>query len=155
MAHCTTEDGIKLFFEETGQGTPIIFVHEFAGDYRSWEPQVRYFSRNYRCLSFNARGYPPSEVPKSHEKYNQDFARKDIKSILDHLEIEMAHIIGLSMGGFAALHFGINYPERVIAQVIAGCGYGASKETETQFKIEATQTADEIESQSMAIFGKK
>ena len=155
MAQCTTEDGIKLFFEETGQGTPIIFVHEFAGDYRSWEPQVRYFSRNYRCLSFNARGYPPSEVPKSHGKYNQDYARKDIKSILDHLEIEMAHIIGLSMGGFAALHFGIHYPERVIAQVIAGCGYGASKETKTQFKIEATQTADEIESQSMAIFGKK
>ncbi len=75
MAHLTTDDGVKLYYEETGTGTPIIFVHEFAGDHRSWEPQVRHFSRAYRCITYNARGYPPSDVPMDGERYSQDRAR--------------------------------------------------------------------------------
>ena len=63
MALVIANDGVNLFYEETGQGTPVIFVHEFAGDFRSWEPQVRHFSRRYRCITFNARGFPPSDVP--------------------------------------------------------------------------------------------
>jgi pimeloyl-ACP methyl ester carboxylesterase len=63
MASLQTDDGIKLYYEETGAGLPIVFVHEFAGDHRSWEPQVRHFSRRYRCITYNARGYPPSDVP--------------------------------------------------------------------------------------------
>src|SRR5271163_2427648 len=55
--------GVKLYFEETGTGHPIIFVHEFGADYRQWETQVRWYSREYRCVTFNARGYPPSDVP--------------------------------------------------------------------------------------------
>jgi pimeloyl-ACP methyl ester carboxylesterase len=55
--------GVKLFYEETGQGTPLIFVHEFAGDYQSWHLQVRFFARRYRTIAYNARGYPPSDVP--------------------------------------------------------------------------------------------
>ena len=98
MAHCTTNDGVKLYFEEAGEGTSIIFVHEFAGDFRSWEPQVRHFSRKYRCIVFNARGYPPSDVPQDPEMYDQDLAREDIRTVLDSLNIEMAHVIGLAMG---------------------------------------------------------
>ena len=56
-------EGVKLYVEETGTGYPIIFVHEFAGDYRSWRPQVQFFSRRYRTIAYNARGYPPSDVP--------------------------------------------------------------------------------------------
>ena len=55
--------GAKLYFEESGHGYPIIFIHEFASDIRGWEAQVRYFSRSYRCIAYNARGYPPSDVP--------------------------------------------------------------------------------------------
>jgi len=154
MAHCIANDGVKLYFEETGAGTPIIFVHEFAGDYRSWEPQVRYFSRNYKCITFNARGYPPSEVPDDPEMYSQDLACDDIKSILDHLKIEMAHVVGLSMGGFAALHFGIHYPDKVFSQVIAGCGYGASEDSKIQFKQETTEAAERMELETMSNFGK-
>ena len=106
MPHLTTDDGIKLYYEETGKGIPIVFVHEFAGDYRSYEQQVRHFSKYYRCVTFNARGYPPSDVPKDGERYSQDRARDDIRSVLDGLKIDKAHIVGLSMGGFAALHFG-------------------------------------------------
>ncbi len=106
MAKATTDDGVGLYYEETGAGAPIVFVHEFAGDLRSFEPQVRYFSRRYRCIAYNARGYPPSDVPESFERYSQERARDDIRCVLDGLKIEKAHIVGVSMGAFAVLHFG-------------------------------------------------
>ena len=65
-----------------------MFVHEFGGDLRSWEPQVRYFSRRYRCIAFNARGYPPSDVPEDFERYSQARARDDIRCVLDALGIQ-------------------------------------------------------------------
>ncbi len=119
--------GAKLYYEVTGKGTPIIFVHEFAGDHRSWEPQVRYFSRRYRCISYGARGYPPSEVPSDPKLYSQDIATDDIAAVLKHLKIAKAHIVGLSMGGFAALHFAMRYPRMTLSSTVAGCGYGAPK----------------------------
>ena len=125
MSFIKTDDNVELFYESTGEGEPIIFVHEFAGDYRSWEPQVNYFSRYNRCITYNARGYYPSDVPKEEISYSQERAWKDIICIMDQLDIEKAHIVGLSMGGFATLHFGINVPERAKSLVIAGCGYGA------------------------------
>src|SRR5579859_6520020 len=80
-------DGVKLHVEEVGSGTPIVFVHEFAGDHRSWEPQLRHFARRYRCFAFNARGYPPSDVPSDGAQYSQDHARDDIRAVLDGLAI--------------------------------------------------------------------
>src|SRR6266498_1864632 len=128
MPNLTTDDGIKLYYEETGTGLPIVFVHEFAGDVRSVEPQVRYFARRYRCITFNARGYPPSDVPKDAALYSQDRARDDIRSVLDGLKLESAHVVGLSMGAFATLHFGFTYPTRARSLVIAACGYGAERD---------------------------
>ena len=129
-----TDDGVKLYYEETGAGTPIVFVHEFAGDYRTWEPQVRHFSRRYRCIAYNARGYPPSDVPPDFERYSQQRARDDILSMLDGLGIERAHVVGNSMGGFAALHFGMEYSKRALSLVVAGCGYGAHPDQYKQFQ---------------------
>ena len=106
MAYVTAGEGVKLYYEETGQGFPIVFVHEFAGDHRSYEPQVRYFARRYRCITYNARGYPPSDVPNDEPAYSQERARDDIRSVLDGLGIDLAHIVGISMGGFGALHLG-------------------------------------------------
>ena len=120
MTHITTDDGVQLYVEETGEGMPIIFVHEFAGDHRSWEPQVRYFSRRYRCITFNARGYPPSAVPSDVARYSQDRARKDVLAVMDALGVEAAHVVGLSMGGFATLHFGLHYPDRAWSLGVAG-----------------------------------
>jgi pimeloyl-ACP methyl ester carboxylesterase len=136
-------DGVKLHVEEVGSGTPIVFVHEFAGDCHSWEPQLRHFARRYRCIAFNARGYPPSEVPSDGEKYSQDHARDDIRAVLDGLSIAKAHIVGLSMGGFATLHFGLQYPERALSLVVAGCGYRA------QFEEEVERTAATIATEGM------
>lgn len=150
MPHLTTDDGIKLYYEEVGTGIPIVFVHEFAGDYRSYEPQMRYFSRRYRCVAYNARGFPPSDVPADGEKYSQERARDDIRSVLDALKIEKAHIVGLSMGGFAALHFGFTYPDRARSLVVGGCGYGASPDKRQQFVEETEASAKSFETLSMA-----
>ena len=117
--------GVKLFYEETGQGAPLVFVHEFAGDYQSWHLQVRFFSRRYRTIAYNARGYPPSDVPDEREAYSQERAADDILGVLDHLKIPKAHVCGLSMGGYAVLHFGLRHPERALSLTVAGAGYGS------------------------------
>jgi pimeloyl-ACP methyl ester carboxylesterase len=150
MPHLATDDGIKLYYEEVGSGIPIVWVHEFAGDYRSYEPQLRYFGRRYRCIAYNARGYPPSDVPDTVERYSQDRARDDIRCVLDALKIEKAHIVGLSMGGFATVHFGFTYPERARSLVVAGCGYGAEPAKRQQFLEETAATARRIEELGMA-----
>src|ERR1700739_2769175 len=111
MPYVTTDDGVRLYYEETGSGTPLIFVHEFAGDLRSFEPQLRHFGKRYRAVAFNARGFPPSDVPESPSSYSQARAADDILAVLDHIGEKRAHIVGLSMGGFATLHFGLRYPE--------------------------------------------
>jgi pimeloyl-ACP methyl ester carboxylesterase len=142
MPTLTTDDDVELYFEDTGSGTPIVFVHEFAGDYRSWEPQVRHFSRRYRCVTYNARGYPPSAVPEDPQQYSQVRARDDIRCVLDALSIERAHVVGLSMGGFATLHFGMAYGPRVLSLVVAGCGYGAHPEQRAHFQADSRAMAD-------------
>ena len=155
MSFIKTDDNVELFYESTGEGEPIIFVHEFAGDYRSWEPQVNYFSRYNRCITYNARGYYPSDVPKEEISYSQERAWKDIICIMDQLDIEKAHIVGLSMGGFATLHFGINEPERAKSLVIAGCGYGAipidkaTYDKKANFSSVALETATNIMQKGM------
>src|SRR2546430_1623198 len=99
-------DGVNIYYEESGQGLPLVFVHEFAGDHRSWHLQMRFFSRRYRAIAFNARGYPPSDVPDDVKSYSQERAAEDIRGVLDGLKIPKAHVCGLSMGGYATLHLG-------------------------------------------------
>src|SRR5260370_19010922 len=120
MPHLTTDDTVKLYYEDGGSVIAVVFVHEFGGDYRSWESQVRYFARCYRCITYNARGYPPSDVPADDERYSQDRARDDIRAVLDALKIDKAHIVGLSIVAFTALHFGFTYPPRVRSLVVSG-----------------------------------
>jgi pimeloyl-ACP methyl ester carboxylesterase len=152
MAALTTDDGVKLHYEEAGSGTPVVFVHEFAGDARSWEPQLRHFSRRYRCIAYNARGYPPSEVPESFESYSQARARDDIRAVMDALKIPKAHAVGLSMGAFATLHFGMQYPERALSITVAGGGYGAHPAQYAQFQADARVNAQAIRDKGMAHF---
>lgn len=128
-----TSNGVRLYYEEAGRGTPIVFVHEFAGDLRSWEPQLRHFSQRYRCIAFNARGYPPSEVPKSVAQYSQAIATDDIANVMRHLKIRKAHVIGCSMGGYAVLRFGLTYPRMAVSLTVIGAGYGSDPDKRAQF----------------------
>lgn len=148
----TTDDGVKLYRETTGSGEDIVFVHEFAGDYRSWEPQVRHFARMYRCTTYNARGWPPSDVPPDVSSYSQQRAVADIIAVMDAQKIERAHIVGLSMGGFATLHFGLNHPDRALSLTVAGCGYGAEPEKREQFRAEADVSAGVLLNEGMKAF---
>src|SRR5215831_6664057 len=152
MPHLSTDDGVSLYYEETGRGAPIVFVHEFAGDLRSWEPQVRYFSRRYRCIAFNARGFPPSDVPQDVASYSQARACHDIRSLLDGLKIAKAHIVGLSMGGLATLHFGLTYPGRALSLLVGGAGYGSEPGEREKFRAEAVVIATKLEQEGMASF---
>jgi pimeloyl-ACP methyl ester carboxylesterase len=152
MPHLTTDDNVELYYEEVGSGTPIVFVHEFAGDYRSLEPQMRYFSRRYRCIAYNARGYPPSAVPAPGAGYSQARAAADIRCVLDQLKIDKAHVVGLSMGGLAVLHFGLTYPARARSLLVGGAGYGSEAGERDKFRAEATTIAARLERDGMAKF---
>ena len=126
MPHIGSHDGTRLYYEETGAGTAVVFVHEYAGDWRTWEPQMRHFSRSHRCITYSQRGYPPSDVPADGARYGQDIARDDVIALMDALAVDKAHIVGHSMGASTALHVGIRYPERCLSVTAAGCGYGSS-----------------------------
>jgi pimeloyl-ACP methyl ester carboxylesterase len=141
VTRVTTDDGISLHVEETGAGPPLLFIHEFAGDARSWEPQVNHFSAAYRCVTYNARGYLPSDVPDEPGRYSQARAADDARDVLNALDIPRAHVVGLSMGGFCALHLGIRYPELVSSLVIAACGYGAQPDARDSFRQESAVIA--------------
>ena len=125
MPKIKTTDGISLYYEESGAGVPVVFIHEFAGDYRTWEPQMRCFGRSHRCITYSQRGYPPSDVPDDPARYGQDIARGDVLALMDALGVDKAHIVGHSMGAYTALHVGIRHPQRCISVTAAGCGWGS------------------------------
>ncbi len=154
MPTIRTDDGVDLHYEEAGSGTPMLFVHEFAGDARSWEPQLRFFARRYRCVAFNARGYPPSAVPSDPKAYSQDRATDDIATVIRALDLAPAHVVGLSMGAFATLHLGLRHPALARSLVAAGVGYGAQPGKREQFRAETDAAIARIRAETMAKFGK-
>jgi pimeloyl-ACP methyl ester carboxylesterase len=155
MTIATTDDGVSLHCEVTGSGTPIVFIHEFAATSKSWEAQVRYFSRWNRCITFNARGYPPSEVPPKATSYSQQRAVQDVIAVLDHAGVDKAHVVGHSMGGFAALHLGLDHPERALSLCVASAGYGAEPAKQEVFKRETQNTAAMLMEQGIEAFAAK
>jgi len=155
MPTLRTDDGVSLYYEEAGSGTPIVFVHEFAGDHRSWEPQLRHFARTHRCIAYNARGYPPSAVPDGPERYEQARQRDDIRAVLDALEIRQAHIVGCSMGAFATLHFGLQHGtsaanSRALSLTLVGVGSGAHPAMYRRFQRDCVALAQGIRREGMA-----
>jgi pimeloyl-ACP methyl ester carboxylesterase len=143
-------NGVELYYEEAGQGTPLVFSHEFAGDYRSWEPQMRFFSRFYRCITYCHRGYPPSQVPDGLESYSEEHAVEDLFGIVSTVGHGSAHVVGLSMGGSAALKLGLRHPEVCQSLVIAGAGSGAT--IPDRFPAECEVVASTIEREGMERF---
>ena len=118
-------NGVELYWEETGQGAPLVWLHEYGGDLRSWEPQVRYFSRRYRVVTYNHRGYPPSTVPRAARDYSQDLLVEDLHQLLTHLGLGPVHLGGCSMGANVARDFAIAHEERTRSLILVGAGAGA------------------------------
>jgi len=140
-------NGVEIYYEEHGHGTPILFCHEFAGDYRSWEPQVRFFARRYRTITYCARGYPPSSVPTDDAAYSEEQSIEDVYELLRFLGIAKAHIVGLSMGGNLSLKLGLAHPEVCLSLVVAGAGFGSTDPAE--FRAGALETAALFEQQGI------
>lgn len=138
-------DGARIYWEETGKGTPIVFVHEFGGDHRSWDDQMRHFGRGWRAITMAARGYPLSDAPKGDEHYGQDYFNRDVIAVMDAAGVDKAHIVGLSMGGYAVLMVASRYPGRVLSCVAAGAGSGSNLDTRAAFIAECRKTAAEFE----------
>lgn len=144
MPHVSSHDGVRLYYEEAGRGLPLVFVHEFLGEIRSWEAQIRHFSRRYRCIAYNARGYPPSDVPDGPAAYGFEHQRNGLKSLLDALGVDKAHVVGLSMGAFTTFYFGMKWPERALSLTLAGIGSGSMPPARESFVAESEAAADEL-----------
>jgi pimeloyl-ACP methyl ester carboxylesterase len=119
-------DGVQIAYEEAGAGVPIVFCHEFAGSMDSWKLQVSYFSRRYRSITYNARGYVPSGVPASPDDYSQEHQIETLYQLLRHLGIDQAYLCGLSMGAHCVLNFGLAHPEMCRGIIAAGAGTGSA-----------------------------
>jgi len=150
MPYALTSDNVKLYYEEVGRGTPILFVHEFAGDHRSWEPQLREFGKHYRCITYAARGYKPSDIPADPAAYSYRHVMHDAVAVLDHLKIAQAHLIGLSMGGYTVLQVALNYPRRVRSLVLAGAGSGSERWYTEEFHRRSCNLAAQFEREGSA-----
>ncbi len=103
-------EGAKLYYEMDGEGFPVVLIHGLALDCRMWDAQFADFADDFKAIRYDVRGFGKSSFagePKPH------IAAADLKALLDHLEIEKAHLVGLSMGGNIALSFAQTYPERV------------------------------------------
>jgi pimeloyl-ACP methyl ester carboxylesterase len=148
----TTADGVMLHTEAVGSGDPILFIHEFAGDHRTWEPQIRRFCRSHRCITYAARGYLPSRVPADAGAYSQQHAVDDAVAVLDAHAVSEAHVVGISMGGFCGLHLAMAHPRRVRSLAAAGTGYGAKPAEAQRFGTECDAIADRIDSVGMGEF---
>jgi 3-oxoadipate enol-lactonase len=146
MPYAVTRDDVRLYFEEVGHGTPILFLHEFAADHTNWEPQMRYFSRRHRCIAYSARGYTPSDVPPSPEAYSYEHFYTDALAVLDHLKLEAAHFVGLSMGSYSSLQVALHAPTRVRSMTLAGVGSGSSLENLEAFRAQCRANAEQFES---------
>ena len=130
MPQAKATDGTKLYYESQGSGPAIVFVHELAGTCHSFDQQVAALKDRYRCITFNARGYPPSDVPSSADSYSQDIAAADIGAVLDAAGERDAHVMGVSMGSAAALQFALAHPERVRSAILCSIGSGSDAKPE-------------------------
>jgi len=119
-------NGVAVYYEVAGEGFPLILSHEFAGTYKSWAPQVRFFSKHYQVITYNHRGFPPSDVPEKASDYSQDILVEDLHQLLRHLGIKEAYVGGCSMGGNIALNFGIAHPEMTKALIVVATGSGTT-----------------------------
>jgi proline iminopeptidase len=140
-----TKDDCRLYFEESGHGTTIIFLHEFAADYTNWELQMRYFSRGHRCISYSARGYTPSDVPASADVYTYKHFYADALAVLDHLGVDKAHLVGLSMGAYSSLQIGLSAPQRALSMTLAGVGSGSELDHLEAWRKQCRANAEQFE----------
>ena len=113
-----TADCPAIAYDERGEGVPLVFLHGIGGNRNNWSRQLEVFSSSYRAIAWDARGYGDSDDYEGPCRF-EDFS-DDLERLLNHLEIDCAHLVGLSMGGRILMDFAVRYPSRVRSLVIAG-----------------------------------
>jgi pimeloyl-ACP methyl ester carboxylesterase len=123
-------NGVRLYYEVTGKGAPLVLVHGFACGIRSWDPQVRALSRSHRVIAYDVRGHGISEAPEDPGAYSQPVLVDDLQALLAYLGIRRAAVGGLSMGGNIALNLALAHPKMVSALIVADTGAGSDNTAE-------------------------
>ncbi|MFC5237990.1 alpha/beta fold hydrolase [Pseudonocardia zijingensis] len=140
---------------DTGEGSPVLFLHEYAGDHRSWARQVADLGSDHRCVAYAARGYLPSDVPAEPSGYSWQCAVADAVAVLDALGIGSAHIVGLSMGGYTALQLGLLHPDRVRSITAVSVGSGSDPATRPAYLAETREVAGRLRARGAAFVGSR
>jgi len=120
-------NGVSLYYEVAGHGSPLVLAHGFACGLRMWDPQVKALARSWRVVTYDLRGHGISGAPADAAAYSQPISVADLRALLEHLEIRRAAVGGLSMGGNIALNFALAHPEMVTALVVADTGAGSDE----------------------------
>jgi pimeloyl-ACP methyl ester carboxylesterase len=150
-----TSDGVRLHVTDSGHGSPVLFLHEYAGDHRSWARQVDGLGADHRCVTFAARGYPPSDVPATPSAYSWQRAVADAVAVLDALDLGSAHVVGLSMGGYTAVQLGLRHPDRVRSIMAVSVGSGSDPATRAAYLAETGVVADQLRSRGAVFVGNR
>lgn len=147
-------DGVNIYYEDDGQGTPILLSHGFAASSRMWQGQVDAFRHAFRMIRWDMRGHGGSDSPDDPSCYSQSETAEDMRAILDQLDIEQAIIAGHSLGGFLSLAFHATYPERVKALILQGCGPGyRNPAARAAWNQRAEERARKLEAEGLAALG--
>lgn len=117
-------NGINIYYEVAGSGPPIVLIHGFADSAAIWRSQIELLAARHRVVAWDLRGHWRTESPQSPEAYTMQAICDDLRSLLDHLEISQAVLVGHSMGGYVSLRFYDGHPERVRAMVLVATGPG-------------------------------
>ena len=152
MPYITSNSG-KIYYEEAGSGHPIIFVHEYSADYRTWEAQIRHLSRRYRCITYNSIGYEPSSISADPVDYDWQGQRRNLLALIDGLEIERAHLVGLSQGAYTVLQFALEYPERASAVAFTSGGAGSRPVGEPSPARDVVSRSEDLRLRGMVAMG--
>ena len=115
MPHCSIND-ITLFYQETGKGEPLIFLHGLGSRAEDWEFQVSHFAKSYRVITIDCRGHGQSSKPSG--KYTIPLFAHDIFALIDKLELGKVRLAGLSMGGMIAFQMAVDHPSKVKSLII-------------------------------------
>ncbi len=131
--------GAQIYYEVSGEGQPLVFLHAGVADRRMWNDQVAFFSTSYQVVRYDLRGFGLSRpVPG-------DFThRGDLAAVLSCLGVEHAFLVGCSMGGFCAMDFALEHPEAVDGLVMVGSGpSGLDLDVPTPAKFAEAEQAEE------------
>jgi pimeloyl-ACP methyl ester carboxylesterase len=133
-------NGVRLYYEESGSGPPLLLIHAFPVGLGMWAPQVATLARRFRVIRYDCRGFGRSEAPTEPSRYSQAASVEDARALLVALGGAPAAVCGLSMGGNIALNLGLGHPEAVRALVL--CDTGAGSEDPIAFRARCEEYAE-------------